>query len=132
MVASKTLRHGDQLWRRHLEGLELANHLVEAVLDKKGSDILLLDIRDQAVFTDFFLICNGESERQLQALADGITESAKKDMDTLPWGVEGDANTGWLLVDFGDVVVHLFSEEKRRYYNLDDLWSNGHVVLRMQ
>ncbi len=118
--------------RRHLEGLELANLLVETVLDKKGSDILLLDIRDQAVFTDFFLLCNGENERQLQALADGIAESAKKEMNTQPWGIEGEAASGWLLVDFGDVVVHLFSAEKRRYYNLDDLWGDGHVVLRMQ
>lgn len=92
----------------------------------------MLDIRDQAVFTDFFLICNGESERQLQALADGIAETAKQKTDTQPWGIEGEAASGWLLVDFGDVVVHLFSDEKRRYYNLEDLWIDGHVVLRMQ
>ena len=105
---------------------------MDTILDKKGSDILLLDIRDHAVFTDFFLLCNGENERQLQAMAEGIAESAKKKMSTLPWGIEGEASSGWLLVDFGDVVVHLFSDEKRRYYNLDDLWGDGHVVLRMQ
>lgn len=92
----------------------------------------MLDIRDQAVFTDFFLICNGENERQLQALADGITETAKQKTDTLPWGIEGEAASGWLLVDFGDVIVHLFSDDKRQYYNLDDLWGDGHVVLRMK
>jgi ribosome-associated protein len=100
-------------------------------LDKKGGDILLLDIRDQALFTDYFLLANGESERQLRALADGVTEDAKKKAELLPWGTEGDPESGWLLVDFGDLIVHLFDPAKRAYYNLEELWQDARVLLRM-
>ncbi len=115
-----------------MEGLELAKLLVEAILDKKGSDILLLDIQEQAIFTDYFVLANGDSNRQLSALSEGVAEAAKILGDTLPWGVEGEPESGWLLVDFGDVVVHLFSPEMRRYYSLEELWSDGRVVLRIQ
>jgi ribosome-associated protein len=121
-----------KLWRCLLEGSELAHLLVESILDKKGESILLLDIRDQAIFTDFFLLANADSSRQLQAMADGLLETAKKKADTLPWGVEGEPESGWMLVDFGDVVVHLFDPEKREYYNLEDLWREARVVVRMQ
>ena len=106
--------------------------LVDSVLDKKGGDILLLDIRDKAIFTDFFLLCNGESYRQLEALADGVAEDAKKKASLQPWGVEGEADSGWILLDYGDLIVHLFSPDKRAYYDLEGLWGDAHVVLRMQ
>jgi ribosome-associated protein len=106
--------------------------LVETILDKKGGDIVLLDIRDDALFTDFFLICNGESNRQLKALAEGIAEDAKKKAEKLAWGIEGEAESGWILIDYGDLIVHLFSPETRAYYNLEELWRGAHVVLRMQ
>ena len=115
-----------------MEGLEFAHFLVDTLLEKKGSDILLMDIRDQAIFTDYFLICNGDNRRQLKALAESVTEEAKKKADQQPWGVEGEAEFGWVLVDFGDVVVHLFDPEQRDYYKLEELWNQGHVVLRMQ
>lgn len=118
--------------RRHLEGLDLANMLVNVIIDKKGSNILLLDIRDQAVFSDYFIICNGESDRQLKSLMDAVIESAREEAGTRPRGTEGEPDSGWILVDLGAVMVHLFSPEKREYYSLEDIWSDGHVVLRMQ
>ena len=118
--------------RRHLEGLELANALVDSIIDKKGNNILLLDIREQAVFSDFFILCNGENPRQIKALIDAVVENAKKKAGVRPSGLEGDPDTGWVLVDFGGVIIHLFSPEKRDYYNLEELWSDAHVVLRMQ
>lgn len=118
--------------RRHLEGLELANALVDSIIDKKGNNILLLDIREQAVFSDYFILCNGENPRQIKALIDGVVENAKKKAGVRPSGLEGDPDTGWVLVDFGGVIIHLFSPEKRDYYNLEELWSEAHVVLRMQ
>ena len=118
--------------RWNLEGLELAHVLVDTILDKKGSDILLLDLRDEAIFTDYFLICNGESRRQLKSLADGISEEAKEKADVKPWGQEGEPESGWVLIDYGDLVVHLFNPDTRHYYDLEDLWQNAHVVLRMQ
>lgn len=118
--------------RYKLEGIELAHVLVDTILDKKGGDVILLDIRDEAIFTDYFLICNGDNDRQLKALADGILEDAKKKANTIPWGKEGEPSSGWVLMDYGDLVVHLFSPEMRTYYNLEELWSEGHIVLRMQ
>lgn len=115
-----------------LEALELAHLLVETVLDKKASDIILLDMREQSVFTDFFLLCNGESNRQINAIADAVQEDAKDEAGISPMGKEGDPNSGWVLVDYGDLIVHVFSPEKRAYYNLEDLWQDGRVVLRMQ
>lgn len=106
--------------------------LVDTIVDKKGSDITLLDIREQAVFADFFLICNGENERQLNTLAETIRDKAKQEANVTAHGVEGKPQSGWMLVDFGDLVVHIFSPEKRTYYDLEDLWRDAHVVLRMQ
>lgn len=102
------------------------------MLEKKANDIILLDISESAIFTDFFLICNGENDRQIRALTDGITEDAKKKANIMPWGTEGEPSGGWILVDFGELVVHVFSPEKRNFYNLEELWEDGHVILRMQ
>lgn len=106
--------------------------LVDTIIDKKGSNILLLDIRDQAVFSDYFIICSGESDRQLNALTDAVIAAAREKAGARPRGTEGEAESGWVLVDFGGVILHLFSPDKRDYYNLEELWSDGHVVLRMQ
>ena len=114
-----------------MEGLEFAHFLVDTLLEKKGSDILLMDIREHAIFTDYFVICNGDNKRQLKALADSVTQEAKKQADLFPWGVEGQPEFGWILVDFGDVVVHLFAPEQRSYYDLEELW-DGHVVVSIE
>lgn len=106
--------------------------MVDSILDKKGGDIVLIDIREKAVFTDYFLICNGENDRQLRALADGIATDAKKKANVIPWGTEGEPSSGWVLLDYGDLIVHLFSPEMRSYYSLEELWSDSHIVLRMQ
>ena len=102
--------------------------LVDTIVDKKGSDIALLDIRDQAVFADYFLICNGENERQLNALAETIRDKAKQEAKVIAYGVEGAPQSGWMLVDFGDLIVHIFSPNKRTYYDLEGLWIDAHVV----
>lgn len=119
-------------WRRCLEGLEFANVIADALYDKQGQDILLLDLREQAVFADYFLLCSGDSVPQLRALTQSARNEAKDQADSLPQGVEGDAAGGWVLIDFGDLVVHLFSPEQRAYYDLESLWHDGHVVIRMQ
>jgi ribosome-associated protein len=116
---------------KNLESLELAHLLVETILDKKGSDITLLDLREQAVFADYFLICNGENERQLRAMANGIAQDAKEKARALAKSVEGSPESGWVLVDFGDLLVHVFSPETRDYYDLEGLWDSAHIVMRM-
>ena len=91
-----------------------------------------MDIHEHAVFANYFLICNGENDRQLRALADSIKENAKKQAHVTPLSMEGEPETGWMLVDYGDLIVHIFSPEKRSYYNLEGLWNNAYPVLRMQ
>ncbi|MEZ4516957.1 MAG: ribosome silencing factor [Chloroflexota bacterium] len=112
--------------------MELAHLLVDAVVEKKGSDILLLDIRDQAVFADYFLLCTGETEPQLRALSQSALGTAKQNAGTSPLGTEGEPANGWVLLDFGDVVAHFFLPRTREYYDLESLWHDGRVVLRMQ
>jgi ribosome-associated protein len=104
---------------------------VEALEDKKGEDILLIDIKEIASFTDYFVICNGTSSRMLDALAKGVQESMREKYKR-KGRIEGGSNDGWLVVDFGDVVVHLFSPDQREYYRLEDLWQDGKTLVRVQ
>ncbi len=76
-------------------------------------------------------MCNAENERQLRALATGIAENAKKEAGVNARGYEGEPASGWVLVDFGDVVVHIFAPEQREYYRLEELWHDAHTVLRV-
>ena len=110
----------------------MAHLLVDSILERKGEDILLLDLREQALFADYFLLCNAENDRQLRAIARGIVEDAKQKANERALAVEGEATTGWLLIDFGDLVVHIFLPEQRAYYNLEELWQEAYPVLRMQ
>ncbi|HSL46611.1 MAG TPA: ribosome silencing factor [Anaerolineales bacterium] len=105
--------------------------MVATLEDKKGEDILLLDIKDIASFTDYFVICNGTSDRMLDALAKGVVEATKQDYKKKS-RVEGQSQEGWLVLDYGDVVVHLFSPDQREHYDLEELWSDGKVLLRVQ
>ena len=114
-----------------LDGLELANLLIETVEDKKAVDVLLLDMREQTTIADYFLLCNSTNERQLRAIAEAVREDAKQKAGVGGATVEGDYRSGWVLVDFGDLMVHIFSEEKRTYYNLEELWQEGKIVIRM-
>ncbi len=102
-----------------------------ALEDKKGEDILLLDLKEITSFTDYFVICTGTSSRMLKALADGVIEKSREDYKKKAH-IEGDADSGWLVLDYGDVVVHLFDEELRQYYKLEELWKEGKVLLRVQ
>ena len=109
----------------------MARLIVDALEDKKGEDILLIDIREVCDFADYFVISTGTSDRMLQALADAAAEKMHEKYDT--WGRrEGNSQDGWLLVDFGDVVLHLFSPERRQFYRLEELWGKGKVLLRLQ
>jgi ribosome-associated protein len=100
--------------------------------EKLGEDIVLLDIRGLSPFADFFVICSGNSERQLNALVDSVREMAKKELGILPHHIEGESFSGWVLLDYVDVIVHIFAPELRAYYDLEGLWHEGKVLLRMQ
>jgi|PlaIllAssembly_1097288.scaffolds.fasta_scaffold2016356_2 ribosome-associated protein len=109
----------------------MAHVIVDALEEKKGENILLMDIREIADFTDYFIICSGSSDRMLQALADAAIEKVKSQYGQRG-RIEGLPQDGWLLIDFGDAIVHLFSPDRRNYYRLEDLWAKGKVILRLQ
>lgn len=94
---------------------------------------MLLDLRPEAIIADFFVICTGNSERQLKALADNIREAVKERYQKLPYSSQGTAESGWIVLDYADVVVHLFLEEKRHYYDLEGLWrAEANILLKIQ
>jgi ribosome-associated protein len=104
---------------------------VDALEDKKGENIILLDVHDITSFTDYFVICTGTSNRMLNALADAVREKVREEFNKKGRS-QGSPEAGWIVVDYGDIVVHLFDEELRRYYNLEELWKEGKVLLRLQ
>lgn len=99
--------------------------------DKQAGNIVLLDVRDLCSFTDYFVICAGDSQRQVRTIYDEIEHSLKKE-GTAPHHREGAPDSGWLLLDYGDVVVHIFGVAERDYYKLDELWHEAKPVLRIQ
>lgn len=113
-----------------LTALELAKKIVNALEDKKGENIVLMDMQGVVPFTDFFIICSGTSDRMLNALSDAASDAAKQHGD-INARLEGKPQDGWLLVDCGDVVIHLFSPDQRSYYRLEQLWEKSKVLLRV-
>lgn len=110
--------------------LAMAHKVVDLASDKKASDIILLDVRGQTTMTDYFVICSGASDRQLNAIADGII-SGLKDDDIEALSREGDASSHWLLVDFGGVIVHVMSKPEREFYQLEKLWEDASLLVHV-
>ena len=111
--------------------LDVARRVVELAEDKKAADIVLLDLGELTTLADAFVICSGGSERQLDAIADGVIEGMRAEK-VRPIGREGTASSHWVLVDFGAVVVHIFTPPEREYYSLEKHWAEARTVLRVQ
>ena len=110
-----------------MEGLsaeEKAAFISRIAADKKAMDVVVLDMRDASSFTDYFLICSGGSERQVQSIADAIDEQLSRS-GIASLGVEGYSEGRWILMDYGDLVVHVFSEKAREYYDLERLYRDA-------
>jgi ribosome-associated protein len=120
------------LGRFLLEPIELARSIAEWVGDKKGENIVLTDLRLITTLADYFLICEAPSDRQINAITENIRENGKIAYDLLPLRVEGKGDSGWVLMDYGRVVVHIFSPDMRRYYDLENLWNEAQVLLKVQ
>ena len=99
--------------------------------EKQATDIVLLDVRKICSFSDYFVICSGESKRQIEAIRDDIGQALKKD-GILPHHYEGTIDSGWLVLDFGNIVVHIFAPLEREYYQLDELWGKTAPVITIQ
>jgi ribosome-associated protein len=113
------------------ESLALARRIVDLAEDKKASDIVLLEIGRLTSMADYFVICSGGSERQLGAIADGIA-SGLRDEGVKPIGREGSSNAHWVLLDFGAVIVHVMAQPERDFYQLERLWAEAPLLLRLQ
>lgn len=111
--------------------LDLARRIVDIVADRQGGDIVLLDIRPQASFADFFVICSGTSERQIKAIVDNVMETLEHE-GFHALHSEGAPSSGWVLIDYGSVIAHVFAPAERQYYRLERLWSDASTVVRVQ
>ena len=113
---------------RELSPEELAVRIAEIASDKVAQDIRVVDLREIVSYTDFFVICSGNTDRQAKAIHDGIHKALKDDHGLLPRRVEGLTEAKWVLMDYLDVVVHIFTPEAREFYRLEQLW--GEVPAR--
>lgn len=113
-----------------MEPVELAKRIVEIAADKQATDVVLLDTRKVCSFADYFVICSGDSDRQLEAIHRAIAEELKA-QGHVHCRSEGTATSGWMLLDLGNIVVHVFSTAERDFYQLESLWSAAPVVVKM-
>jgi ribosome-associated protein len=108
-----------------MQGEQLVGEIARYAADKKAIDLVELDLRGVLGYTDYFLVCSGNTARQAKAIHDGIHEGLKREHHTLPRRVEGSAQAGWILMDYLDVVVHIFTPETREFYRLEQLWGEA-------
>jgi ribosome-associated protein len=110
---------------------EIVAATIEAMEAVKGKDIVTLDLREiTTAVTDYFVICHAPSKTQVDAIADKVEELVYEKTHSKPYHVEGRDNTEWILIDFVDVVVHVFLESKRSYYKLEELWADAERIVK--
>ena len=112
-------------------GRGLALQIADIISDTPASNTLVLDIHQISPFADYFVICDGENERQLRAIAREIGDSLSK-QGVRPERTEGSPNSGWILMDYGATVVHVFDVDQRAFYRLEELWSDAPTLLAIQ
>jgi ribosome-associated protein len=110
--------------------LEVAQQVVEAASNKQAENIVILDARNVCSFADYFVICSAGSDRQIDAIQEEIATVLHDDIK--PVHISGKADSGWVLIDLGTVIVHIFSMKQRNYYMLDELWNEAKTVVRIQ
>jgi ribosome-associated protein len=116
---------------RLLEPADLAQRIADLLSDRQAGDIVLMDISKVSSFTDYFVLATATNRRQMTAIIDSLDQDLR-DEGIRPLRTEGQADSGWVLIDFGDAIVHLFAPDERTYYNLESLWSKGVSVVHMQ
>ena len=110
--------------------LQLALAAAQSAEDNKGQNVTVLDLRDQTVIFDYFVIATGSSQRQLRAISDAIDDVLQKELGHPRLGTEGYQDSKWILLDYGSIIVHLFDTASRDYYALEDLWGGAKKVQR--
>lgn len=117
---------------RKLNTTDLARTIVAILDDRQAADIVMLDIRPISLITDYFVIATGETHRQISAVVESIIEKVREVGGPKPLATEGTAESGWVVLDYGGVVVHVFGPEERAYYKLEQLWRDAPLVVRVQ
>ena len=112
-----------------LSSTKLSELVAQGMLERKASDVVVLDLRDiKHAVADYFVICSGNSDTQIDAISDSVEEEVHKLTRQNPWKREGKQNKEWILIDYVDVVAHIFNKEKRTYYGLEELWADAKVT----
>jgi ribosome-associated protein len=111
-----------------LSALELAQRCVLLAQDKKANEPVILDLRKISTIADYLVICSAQSEPQLKAIANGVEKGLKDEFARPPLAVDGFPTSQWIVIDYGDVMFHIFHEQKRLVYALEDLWSDAPQV----
>jgi len=111
----------------------LAHKIIDIIEEKQAADIVLLDVGDHTSIASYFIIATIDNERQAKAIEDDVLQQLRMEQNIRPLGMEGvqENSGGWVLLDYGDVIVHLFTDEKRDYYQLEELWNKANVVLKL-
>ncbi len=107
-----------------LDSKELVLQCVNAALDRKAEDLIILKVKDVSSFADYFVLCSGNSDRQIKGLAEHIGQKLKK-AGIFPLGIEGERSGSWILMDYGDVIIHVFYKPVREFYDIEGLWSDA-------
>lgn len=110
-----------------MDSYQLANKATDLIFNKKGYNVKILDLRKLTTITDYFVVCSGDSDTQVKAIADEV-DKGLRDQGIRPWHTEGYKALNWILIDFVDVVVHVFKKDIRDYYNLEKLWGDAPSV----
>ncbi len=120
--------HDERVLARDANALERAKMAAQICADNRGRDIVILDLRKLSTAFDYFVIASGTSRRQLHAMSEEIDRVFEKDQGDKRMGIEGYRESRWILLDYGDIVVHLFVDEARDYFRLEDLWGAAEKV----
>ncbi len=113
-----------------LDSKTTAKLIVDAAAEKKAENILMLDVHNLTTLADYFIICEGASDRQMNAIYENILDELKR-ADVPPYHREGTPGSGWILLDYGHVIAHIFSPDRRAYYKLEELWRDAPTVVKM-
>ncbi len=105
----------------------LAHEALIAIQEKKGSDVVIMDMREASGVSDYFILCCGTSDIQVRAIAEAVEKRLKSECQEAPWHIEGTEHRQWVLMDYVDLVVHIFTPDRREFYDLERLWSDAPV-----
>ncbi len=114
--------------RKSVDTSTLINAITEGLLEKKAKDIVLLDVRELTTLADYFIVCHGTSDTQIRALANSVEKQVKDELGENVWQQEGKDSRRWVILDYVNVVVHIFTEEKRDYYGIERMWNDAKVT----